>query len=92
MNWSRWYLPNINVTDSIKYLDDYFIQCIRYLYTGHWNKGDKHFVLSYDKIKELGFISLVNIYYKIKKAKKLQIKRLKCILYYVGKYFNSTLC
>lgn len=69
VNWSRWYLPNINVTDSIKYLDDYFIQCIRYLYTGHWNKGDKHFTLSYDKIKELGFISLVNIYYKIKKQK-----------------------
>jgi hypothetical protein len=67
VNWSRWYLPNINTTKSIKYLDDYFITCIRYLYTGEWNKTEKHYGLSYEKIKALGYKSLVNAYYKIKK-------------------------
>lgn len=69
INWSRWYLPNINTVESLKYLDQYFVRAIRYLYTGDWNKTPKHYSLSYEKIKELGFVSLVNTYYRIKKKK-----------------------
>jgi len=69
INWSRWYLPNINTEESLKYLDQYYIRAIRYLWTGDWNQTKKHYSLSYEKIKELGFQSLVNTYYKIKSGK-----------------------
>jgi hypothetical protein len=69
VNWSRWYLPNINVTKSIEFLDSYFIDCIRYLDSGTWHKGKKFYRLSYDDIKALGYRSLVNEYYKIKRGK-----------------------
>lgn len=67
INWSRWYMPYINTTVSLKYLDDYFVRAIRYLYTGEWSETKKHFALSYEDIKKLGFKSLVNTYYKIKR-------------------------
>lgn len=69
INWSRWYFPNINTIETIKYLDNYFIQAIRYLYTGEWSKNTRHYELSYEKIKQLGYKSLINIYFKIKKSK-----------------------
>ena len=69
INWSRWYFPNINTLETIKYLDDYFVQAIRYLYTGEWHKNTRHYSLSYEKIKELGYKSLINTYFKIKKSK-----------------------
>lgn len=69
INWSRWYLPNINTTESIKYLDSYFIDCIRYLDSGTWTKGKAFYRLQYDDIKALGFKSLINEYYKIKKQR-----------------------
>lgn len=71
VNWSRWYLPNINTTESIKYLDEYFVACIRYLDSGMWARGKKFYRLSYEDIKKLGFRSLVNEYWKIKKGKKI---------------------
>jgi len=70
INWSRWYLPNINTVETLKYLDQYFVRSIRYLWTGEWNETRKHYLLSYEKIKELGYTSLVNTYYKIKKKEK----------------------
>lgn len=71
VNWSRWYLPNVTTTRSLEYLDKYFVKSIRYLWTGDWNETRKHYSLSYDKIKALGYKSLVNEYYKIKKAKRI---------------------
>lgn len=72
INWSRWYLPNINIIDSIKFLDNYFVDCIRYLDSGTWTRGKKFYRLSYEEIKELGYRSLVNEYYSIKRNKKLK--------------------
>lgn len=67
INWSRWYLPNINTDESLKYLDQYFVRAIRYLYTGHWNQTSKHYSIDYETIKKLGYVSLVNTYYKAKR-------------------------
>jgi hypothetical protein len=64
INWSRWYLPNINTKKTLKYLDNYFVDCIRYLDSGTWTKGKSFYRLSYKDIKKLGFRSLVNEYYK----------------------------
>jgi len=70
INWSRWYLPNINTADTLNYLDQYFVRSIRFLYTGEWKQTSRHYNLSYSKIKELGYKSLVNEYYNMRKNKK----------------------
>lgn len=68
INWSQWYLPNINTTESIHYLDRYFVNCIRYLDSGTWHRGKKYYNLSYKDIKKRGYRSLVNEYYKIRRT------------------------
>jgi hypothetical protein len=71
INWSRWYLPNITTTKTLRFLDNYFVDCIRYLNSGTWQKGKKFYELSYEEIKKLGYKSLLHEYYLIKKEKKL---------------------
>ncbi len=68
INWSRWYLPNINVTDSLHYLDLYFVNCIRYLNSGTWHRGRKFYSLKYKDIKKFGYKSLVNEYFRLRKV------------------------
>lgn len=62
LTWARWYFPMINTTRSLQIIDSYCQSCIRYLATGKRNKGAYQF--RYDQIKALGYISLVNRYYK----------------------------
>ena len=62
--WSRWFFPIINTDKSLKELDEYLIQYIRFLYKGRHYKGN--YKIKYDDIKALGFRSLVNEYYKNK--------------------------
>lgn len=71
INWSLWYLPNINTTKTIKWLDDYFVNCIRYLDSGTWRRGRKYYNLQYTDIKKLGFKSLLNTYYRLKRGKDI---------------------
>lgn len=67
ITWCRWYFPVITDDLKLKILDEYAVQCIRYLYTG--KHGKKNYDLRYEQIKELGFQSLVNQYWKFKKGK-----------------------
>jgi len=62
LTWVRWYFPLINTTESLKVIDQYSQQCIRYLATGKHNKAQYNF--RYEDMKELGYKSLVNCYYK----------------------------
>ncbi len=62
LTWTRWYFPIINTTRSLKLIDNYCQSCIRYLATGKRNKSAYQF--RYEQMKELGYISLVNRYYK----------------------------
>ena len=62
LTWVRWYFPLINTTQSLQMIDRYSQSCIRYLATGKHSKSAYHF--RYEQIKELGYISLVNRYYK----------------------------
>ena len=62
LTWSLWYFPMINTTRSLQAIDNYCQSCIRYIATGKRNKGAYRF--TYDQIKSLGYISLVNRYYK----------------------------
>ena len=62
LTWSRWFFPVINQTEGLKEIDHYLQQNIRFLSTGKHNKAN--FRIDYDKLKELGYRSLVNEFYK----------------------------
>ena len=64
LTWSRWFFPVINQTDGLKEIDHYLQQNIRFLKTGKHNKSN--YKVDYEKLKELGYKSLVNEYYKFK--------------------------
>ena len=61
LTWSRWYFPVINTTDSLKAIDLYAQDCIRYLVSGKHTKA--RFNVRYEDMKALGYRSLVHEYY-----------------------------
>ena len=61
LTWTRWYFPLITTDASLRVLDQYAQQCIRYLVTGKHTKAA--FNCRYGDIKELGYVSLVNCYH-----------------------------
>ena len=61
LTWARWFFPVITTGDSLRVLDRYAEDCIRYLASGTRTK--KRFDVRYSDIKELGFRSLVHEYY-----------------------------
>ena len=60
--WARWFFPVLDTADSLAVIDDYLIQYIRYINSGRHYKGN--YKITYEHIKELGFRSLVNEFYK----------------------------
>ena len=64
LTWSRWFFPVINKTDGLKEIDHYLQQNIRFLSTGKHNKTN--YKTDYAQLKQLGYKSLVNEYYKYK--------------------------
>ena len=62
LTWCRWYFPIITTDVTIKEIDHYMQECIRYIYTGKHSK--RNFNLRYDDIKQLGYRSLVNEYHR----------------------------
>ncbi len=67
LTWVRWFFPVINTADTLKEIDRYTQDCIRYLATGKRTKG--RFGFEYKDIKDLGYRSLVNEYFKFKANK-----------------------
>ncbi|MCQ2975212.1 MAG: hypothetical protein MJ211_10450 [Bacteroidales bacterium] len=65
--WSRWFFPIITTVESLHLIDQYLIEYMRYLNTGVHSK--KNFNIKYSYLKELGFRSLVNEYYKSNKKR-----------------------
>ncbi|MBO4642514.1 MAG: hypothetical protein J5661_06630 [Bacteroidaceae bacterium] len=68
LTWSRWFFPVINKTDGLREIDHYLQQNIRFLRTGKHNKTN--YRTDYAQLKQLGYKSLVNEYYKYKKNSK----------------------
>lgn len=64
LTWTRWFFPIINTDKTLKQIDEYMLECVRYLATGKRTKSKYNF--RYDDIKSLGYRSLVNEYYKQK--------------------------
>lgn len=67
MNWSRWYFPTITTDKGLKEIDQYMQACIRHIITGKHTKANYN--LRYEQMKELGYVSLVNNWYKGRKEK-----------------------
>ena len=62
INWSRWYFPMLTTDKSLKVLDAYMQDCIRYIVTESRTKS--RFNFRYEQMKDLGYTTLVHEYYK----------------------------
>lgn len=62
LTWTRWYFPVINTVESLRMLDNYMQDCIRYIATGKRTKRKYDF--TYSMMKESGYRSLVHEYYQ----------------------------
>ncbi|OPZ88758.1 MAG: Reverse transcriptase (RNA-dependent DNA polymerase) [Firmicutes bacterium ADurb.Bin419] len=62
LTWTRWFFPLINTSESLHKLDTYMLECIRYIATGKHTKANYN--IRYHIIKEYGYKSLVNAFYK----------------------------
>lgn len=63
--WCRWFFPNITTDKSLKEIDDYMQQYIRYIITGRHYKGN--YRITYEQLKTWGYKSLVHEYFQWKK-------------------------
>lgn len=60
--WNRWYFSVITTSKSLKEIDIHMQRYLRYLFTGC--HGKKNYKITYKKLKELGYRSLVHEYYE----------------------------
>lgn len=68
MTWKYWFFPCINTDKSLKIVDEYMQQYLRYIITGKHNKKNYEKV-PYLRLKECNYKSLVSEYYKFKNEK-----------------------
>ena len=66
--WSRWFFPVLTTDKGLHVLDQYLVSELRYIYSGRHYKGN--YAVSYNRLKFLGFRSLVNEYHTFKKTGK----------------------
>ena len=64
INWSWWYFPLITTDKSLKVIDSYMQDCVRFIATGSRTKSRYNF--TYSQMKGLGLQSLVNKWYSFK--------------------------
>lgn len=63
--WSRWFFPVLTTDVGLHKLDKYFVNELRYIYSGRHYKGN--YAVTYEHLKnDLGYRSLVNEFYKFK--------------------------
>ena len=62
LNWCRWVLPLLSKTDGLRKIDAAVQFNIRYVGSG--KKSDARYRVRFEKMHELGYRSLVNVYYR----------------------------
>ncbi len=62
MTWTRWYFPVLTTDQSLKVLDAYSLELIRYIFSEKHTKSAYNF--RYEEIKQLGYRPLVAEFYK----------------------------
>ncbi len=68
LTWAYWFFPVLTTDKSLKVIDAYAQDCLRFLLTGKRNKG--RFKATYADLKALGCKNLVHEFYAFKKEKK----------------------
>ena len=68
LTWSHWFFSMINTTRSLKEIDHYAQDCIRYLMSDTHTKA--RYRVTYNEIKRLGYQNLVHAYYQFKKTEE----------------------
>ena len=61
LTWCRWFFPLITTDESLKAIDHYMQECIRYVALGRHSKAGYN--LRYETMKEYGYRPLVSAYY-----------------------------
>ena len=69
LTWSSWFFSVINTTDSLREIDRYAQDCIRYLISGKHTKA--RYNIRYEDLKALGYRSLVHEYFAGKEKQEL---------------------
>lgn len=64
LTWTRWYFRAITTNVTLRRIDRYMQECIRFLATGTRTK--RRFNCRYSYMKTLGYLNLVNEYHKYK--------------------------
>ncbi len=67
-SWSRWFFPYLTTDRSLKELDSYIQEFIRYSVTGRHYKAN--YRITYEKMKEWGYKSLVHEWWEYKKGEQ----------------------
>ena len=67
LTWSCWFFSVINTADSLKVIDKYAEDCIRFIVSGKRTKA--RYNVRYSDLKRLGFRSLVHEYYSYDKKR-----------------------
>ena len=62
--WSRWFFPLLTTDKGLREIDTYMQEYIRYTVTGRHYKGN--YRISYEQLKQWGYVSLVHEYYQFK--------------------------
>ena len=60
--WNRWFFPNLTTDRSLKEIDRYMQEYIRFCVTGRHYKGN--YRIKYETMKQWGYQSLVHEYYR----------------------------
>ena len=60
--WARWFFPLISADDDLKVIDAYVQEHMRYIASGAFNKAN--YKIRYAQLKDCGYKSLVNAYYR----------------------------
>ncbi len=61
LTWAYWFFPVLTTTDSLRAIDRYAQDCIRFLISGKRTKS--RYNVRYEDLKRLGYRSLVHEYY-----------------------------
>ena len=70
LSWGRWFFSVINTTKSLREIDRYAQDCLRYLLSGKRTKA--RFEIRYETLKQLGYRNLVHQYYSCKTEEQEQ--------------------
>ncbi|MEM4368657.1 MAG: reverse transcriptase domain-containing protein, partial [Candidatus Anstonellales archaeon] len=71
--WAQWFLPLLNTHKSLKSIDAFVQEKIRFLTSGKYRKKN-YKIMPYNKIQKLGYLPLTKAYYEFKKGKEKYFK------------------